>query len=85
MALLADGVAPNDVYPMLASDAGMARAFAKLASLGRSLTWYDTATAKRRSAIRERRGRFRHRAERPAFSMPRSRRRARRDLGPPAL
>jgi putative spermidine/putrescine transport system substrate-binding protein len=41
MALLADGVAPADVYPMLASDAGLARAFAKLASLGPSLTWYD--------------------------------------------
>jgi putative spermidine/putrescine transport system substrate-binding protein len=41
MALLADGVAPADVYPMLASEAGLTRAFAKLASLGPSLTWYD--------------------------------------------
>jgi putative spermidine/putrescine transport system substrate-binding protein len=42
MALLADGVAPAEVYPMLASEAGLARAFAKLSSLGSSLTWYDT-------------------------------------------
>ncbi len=41
MALLADGVAPGDVYPMLASETGLTRAFAKLSSLGPSLTWYD--------------------------------------------
>lgn len=41
LALLADGVAPQDVYPMLASEAGLTRAFAKLSSLGPSLTWYD--------------------------------------------
>jgi putative spermidine/putrescine transport system substrate-binding protein len=42
MALLADGVAPAEVYPMLASEAGLARAFAKLSSLRSSLTWYET-------------------------------------------
>jgi len=41
LALLADGVAPADVYPTLASEAGLARAFAKLSNLGSSLTWYD--------------------------------------------
>src|SRR6202034_1300511 len=40
-ALLADGVAPGEIYSTLASEAGLARAFAKLASLGSSLTWYD--------------------------------------------
>jgi len=42
MALLADGVAPKDVYRMLASDAGLMRAFHKLESLGPDLAWYDT-------------------------------------------
>ena len=41
LALLADGVPPSEVYAMLASDAGLARALAKLASLGPALTWYD--------------------------------------------
>ena len=41
MALLADGVAPTDIYSTLASDAGMTRALGKLASLGANLTWYD--------------------------------------------
>jgi len=39
MALLADGVAPKDVYPMLDTEAGLARAFAKLSNL--NPTWYD--------------------------------------------
>ncbi len=41
MALLADGVPPKDVYATLATEAGLQRAFAKLESLGPSLTWYD--------------------------------------------
>jgi putative spermidine/putrescine transport system substrate-binding protein len=41
MALLADGVARKDVYATLASDAGLARAFHKLDSLGPDLAWYD--------------------------------------------
>jgi putative spermidine/putrescine transport system substrate-binding protein len=41
LALLADGVAPAEVYPMLATEAGLTRAFAELASLGPNLTWYD--------------------------------------------
>ena len=41
LALLADGVAPQNVYPTLSTDAGLTRAFAKLSSLGSNLTWYD--------------------------------------------
>jgi putative spermidine/putrescine transport system substrate-binding protein len=41
LALLADGVAPKDVYPTLSSASGLARAFHKLDGLGPSLTWYD--------------------------------------------
>jgi putative spermidine/putrescine transport system substrate-binding protein len=42
MALLADGVAPKDVYATLATDGGLARALAKLASLGANLAWYNS-------------------------------------------
>jgi putative spermidine/putrescine transport system substrate-binding protein len=41
MALLADGVAPKDVYPTLGTEAGLEHAFAKLESLGPNLIWYD--------------------------------------------
>ena len=41
MALLADGVAPNNVYVQLATEDGLMRAFEKLSSLGPNLTWYD--------------------------------------------
>jgi putative spermidine/putrescine transport system substrate-binding protein len=41
MALLADGVSPGEVYATLATDAGITRALAKIASLGPNLTWYD--------------------------------------------
>jgi putative spermidine/putrescine transport system substrate-binding protein len=41
MALLADGVAPGEIYATLATDAGVARALAKIATLGPSLSWYD--------------------------------------------
>jgi putative spermidine/putrescine transport system substrate-binding protein len=41
MALLADGVAPRDVYATLSSAAGLQRAFDKLDSLRPDLIWYD--------------------------------------------
>jgi putative spermidine/putrescine transport system substrate-binding protein len=41
MALLADGVAPNNIYVQLATEDGLTRAFEKLSSLGPNLTWYD--------------------------------------------
>ena len=40
MALLADGVAPRDVYPTLSTGPGLARALHKLDSLGASRVWY---------------------------------------------
>jgi putative spermidine/putrescine transport system substrate-binding protein len=43
MALLADGVKPEDVYAMLATDAGMARAFAKLDTIRRNIVWWSGA------------------------------------------
>jgi putative spermidine/putrescine transport system substrate-binding protein len=41
MALLADGAAPDNIYVQLSTKEGLARAFAKLASLGPDLAWYD--------------------------------------------
>jgi putative spermidine/putrescine transport system substrate-binding protein len=41
LALLADGVKPKDVYPLLATDAGVERALAKLGTLGFSLVWWN--------------------------------------------
>ena len=41
MALLADGVAPKDVYSTLSTDLGMAQALHKLDSLNPDLVWYD--------------------------------------------
>ena len=42
LALLADGVAPKEVYATLSTDGGIQRALAKLASLGNNLVFYDS-------------------------------------------
>ena len=41
-ALLADGVAPDEVYDVLATDEGQARAFAKLDTIKDDIVWYDS-------------------------------------------
>lgn len=41
MALMADGVAPADVYAMLATEEGLARAFAKLDTIKDSVVWWE--------------------------------------------
>nr|WP_254440605.1 ABC transporter substrate-binding protein [Ruegeria sp. HKCCA6837] len=41
-ALLADGVAPNEVYDVLSTDEGQARAFAKLDTIKDDIVWYDS-------------------------------------------
>jgi len=41
-ALLADGVAPEDVYDVLATDEGQAQAFAKLDTIKDDIVWYDS-------------------------------------------
>ena len=41
IALLADGVAPQDVYKTLGTDAGVERAFRKLDQLKRSMVWWE--------------------------------------------
>lgn len=41
MALVADGVAPGDVYGLLSTDAGVERAFAKLSTLGPDLAFWS--------------------------------------------
>lgn len=41
LALMADGVAPGDVYEMLSTDAGIDRAFAKLDSIKDSVVWWE--------------------------------------------
>ncbi len=43
LALIADGVAPGDVYPMLETEAGVARAFAKLDTIKPLLLWWSRA------------------------------------------
>ena len=43
MALLADGVAPGDVYKTLENDSGVARALKKLDTLKPGLVWWRTA------------------------------------------
>ena len=43
MALLADGVAPQDVYKTLETEAGVARAFQKLGTLKPALIWWRAA------------------------------------------
>jgi putative spermidine/putrescine transport system substrate-binding protein len=40
LALLADGVAPDQVYPLLAREAGLARAFAKLDTIRPTVRWW---------------------------------------------
>ena len=41
-ALLADGVSPADVYPLLATTAGQDHAFAKLGSIKKDIVWFDS-------------------------------------------
>ena len=41
-ALLADGVAPEEVYEVLATEEGQAQAFAKLDTIKDEITWYDS-------------------------------------------
>ena len=41
MALLADGVAQNNIYIQLSTELGLERAYDKLSSLGPNLVWYD--------------------------------------------
>ena len=41
MALMADGVAPADVYEMLKTDEGVDRAFKKLASIKDDIIWWE--------------------------------------------
>ncbi|NOD35711.1 ABC transporter substrate-binding protein [Ruegeria sp. HKCCE4150] len=41
-ALLADGVAPDEVYDVLSTDEGQARAFAKLDTIKDDIVWYDS-------------------------------------------
>lgn len=43
IALLADGVAPNDVYRTLATEAGVRRAFHKLDQISKSTIWWEAA------------------------------------------
>ncbi len=43
LALLADGVKPEDVYATLSTPDGIERALAKLNTLRRSLVWWDTS------------------------------------------
>ena len=43
IALLADGVAPADVYPMLATEAGVERAFRKLDRIKPDIFWWEAA------------------------------------------
>lgn len=45
MALLADGVASADVYAVLATDQGLARAFGKLDQVKPQIVWSQTSTA----------------------------------------
>ena len=44
MALLADGVNPDEVYSLLATDAGVARAFATLDSIKPNIVWWRAAS-----------------------------------------
>ena len=41
-ALIADGVAPQDVYKVLATEAGQKRAFAKLDTIKNDIVWFDS-------------------------------------------
>jgi putative spermidine/putrescine transport system substrate-binding protein len=44
LALLADGVDAKDVYPLLASDAGVARALKKLDTIKSAIVWWDRSS-----------------------------------------
>jgi putative spermidine/putrescine transport system substrate-binding protein len=56
MALLADGVKPEDVYATLATEAGAARAFARLDAIRTNIVWWTGAdepvTLLKRGAVR---------------------------------
>lgn len=41
IALLADGVAPAEVYPTLATEAGVGRAFARLDAIREAIAWWE--------------------------------------------
>ena len=43
LALLADGVPPQDIYPVLSTDAGVARAFNKLSSIKPNIVWWTSS------------------------------------------
>jgi putative spermidine/putrescine transport system substrate-binding protein len=43
MALLSDGVQPEQVYPLLATEAGVARAFARLDAIKAKIVWWSNA------------------------------------------
>ena len=57
MALLADGVAPNDIYKTLSTEDGVARAFRKLDSIKQVLVWWHNSGEPARM-IQERRAVF---------------------------
>lgn len=42
-AIMADGVAPGDVYARLATEAGMQRALSQITAIGNDIIWYDNA------------------------------------------
>lgn len=42
IALLADGVSPKDIYPILSASAGVDRAFAKLGQIKPQVQWWET-------------------------------------------
>lgn len=49
MALMADGVAPGDVYAMLDTPEGLDRAFAKLDTIKKDVVWWESSARSRRS------------------------------------
>jgi putative spermidine/putrescine transport system substrate-binding protein len=44
MALMADGVSPNQVYAVLSTEAGLKRAFAKLDSIRDDIVWWESGS-----------------------------------------
>jgi putative spermidine/putrescine transport system substrate-binding protein len=57
MALLADGVKPDQVYPLLATDAGVTRALAKLNTIRATIVWWN-GTSEPAELIRSGQARF---------------------------
>jgi putative spermidine/putrescine transport system substrate-binding protein len=57
MALLADGVKPDQVYPLLATDAGVTRALAKLNTIRAAIVWWN-GTSEPAELIRSGQARF---------------------------